>query len=172
MIGLLKKSAFNVLYYLFEKKQLSKIKDIKNHDTLYVIDIDNTLTISKLNDSINHKNPTPRLELISYLLSQDKNMPMIFLSARDFRLFNDTFKWLEKYQLIQHPNQLFLVKKAKYKIKYLNILVANQNKQIIYIDDLSFNHENGEVKHYEAIINSIRELPIIYHGVEFINRYS
>ena len=35
---------------------------------------------------------------------------------------------------------------------------------IVYFDDLSYNHENGEVLYYEEVIKAVQKMPIRYIG--------
>ena len=38
------------------------------------------------------------------------------------------------------------------------------NKKILYIDDLSYNQENGKIKFYNYVLNELKILNIDYFG--------
>ena len=58
---------------------------------------------------------------------------------------------------------LFLVPTAEDKLPYLKKALHQTNK-ITYYDDLSYNHENGQVKFYNSLIDYIKKTPINYIG--------
>ena len=64
---------------------------------------------------------------------------------------------------------LFLVPRAEDKLPYLNKALEYATR-ITYYDDLSYNHENGEVKFYSNVITELKKLRITYIGYQEINK--
>lgn len=170
MIRKLKGTVFELLYIIWDKRQKKRISRLKDYDKIYVFDIDNTLTKSILNAPINHISPIPNLGMISYVKSLIAvNKKVIYLSARDFRLFHNTLEWLRGFEILDcNSNNLFLVKSSMSKIEYLQILIKS-NKEVEFVDDLSYNYEHGEVKYYDDTLQEINNLSLIFKGIDFIN---
>ena len=169
---LIKREAKRALYIFWDYLQMSMISRIKNNRCVYVVDIDNTLTISRTGEKINHQDPHPRLSLIEYILENwYYNDELIFLSARDIRLFANTKEWLIKQGFKSvSKKKLFLVKSAKHKVTYLNLLL-NNNSKVVFLDDLSYNHENGEVLFYTNVISEVSQMKLTYKGLDFISNF-
>lgn len=93
---------------------------------------------------------------------------IVFLSHRDVRLFNDTHRWLLKnYDVSISSSMLYLVPYAEWKVFYYRL--ANYfGLEIVVFDDLSRNHENGEIHFYHRIISEIKCLNIKYYNFDFI----
>jgi hypothetical protein len=54
-------------------------------------------------------------------------------------------------------------------LKFFNIKTTNNpiaNYPITYFDDLSYNHENGEVMYYNEVIEAVKKMPIKYIGYD------
>lgn len=148
--------------------QRFRLKAVKNNAIVHVIDIDNTLTIYRGDGKIDHINPDARLNMIQHVRGLiDRNHKVIFLSARDFRLWNHTIQWLSKQNVLVSKKQVFLLPNVNAKIDYLKRLI-DQNTEVDYIDDLSYNHEKGQVKLYEEVLSLINKMPLTYKGIDFI----
>ncbi len=164
----LKKMLFGIAFTVWKIPQSVLLKRLKNYSVLYVIDIDNTLTVSELGNPLNHSNPTPRAGMIKYVKNliscQEK---VIYLTARDFRIKKPTIQWLTTNNIFDNLTDVFFVQSAAHKIPYLKYLHQN-NKKIVFIDDLSYNHENGEVKKYAEVENIISQMSIEYKGINYI----
>lgn len=163
--------------YLFTIKYLFKIKiHFLNPSVFYIIDIDNTIAdtwptlISKKNDFLRYENLPVFHKMINLLKfkMEDKKIFFLFLSARNPMYFYVTKKWLKKNGF--YPSNLILVPTAKDK---LNIIKAIPKYKNIYIyDDLSFNHENGEVKFYTEIINEINNMKNVnYFDYNYLKQF-
>jgi hypothetical protein len=112
---------------------------------------------------------------------------VIFLTARQYIRYFVTKRWLKKHGFQQSDSVLVLVewmrdktsllesvindyftKKGtpQYKINFEPFSSLNHSKSdiypIIYLDDLSYNHENGDVFYYENVINAVKKMPIHY----------
>jgi hypothetical protein len=48
----------------------------------------------------------------------------------------------------------------------LTIKSSDNHYPIVYFDDLSYNHENGEVLYYDDVIEAVQKMPIRYIGYE------
>jgi hypothetical protein len=152
----------------WEFRQKKRLGSIRGLDPTHVIDIDNTLTVFEAGGKINQIDPPPRQNMVLYVKRLiDLNRKVIYISARDFRIYKPTLSWLDKQGILQSSESVFFVRNAMQKVDYLKVLVRN-NRNIEYIDDLSYNHENGDVRFYEAVIEEVRKLPLTYRGVEFI----
>jgi hydroxymethylpyrimidine pyrophosphatase-like HAD family hydrolase len=173
MIAYFKHMFYEILYFFWEISQFKKLKSYPHDGDVLVVDIDNTITVTTKESGINHVSPIPRLPMIEYIneLKKQKDL-IIFLSARDFRIFDETFKFLSSHSLLskREVHQLILVKSARHKLAFLSYLESTQ-KNVEYIDDLSYNHENGEIKFYDEVINKIKLMKISYRDYNFINQY-
>lgn len=172
MILAIKKFVLGLMIRHWERRQMIRFNQIKEHGSLYIVDIDNTLTISELGKELNHLSPQPRKEMISYVRDlAEEGHKVIFLSARDFRLFQATEKWLNSHMLPANDSSLFLVSSARAKLPYLELAI-NRNTKVIYIDDLTYNYENGEIKNYSAVIKEVQSMKLDYLGQNFIADFS
>lgn len=155
-----------------------KLNNWSNKKTIVFIDIDNTIadTWPSLNARRSRsKNMHEHLSVhegmrafvTKYYLSIP-NMQVIYLSARKISLFNSTRRWLSKHQFTNHESSLILVSRPKDKLHYLKRAVQNK-RSVVYIDDLSYNHEKGAVYFYDNVITQVTEMPIVYFGFHQIN---
>jgi hypothetical protein len=97
-----------------------------------------------------------------------KRERVVFLSARDVLRKWETYKWLQRNCLILRRRDLFLVQDPSEKLLYLNHFIKI-GVNVNYIDDLSYNHEKGDVLLYTELIAHVKKLPINYIGIEHIN---
>ena len=124
-----------------------------------------------------------------------KNIPprtrIVFLTARQYIRYFVTKRWLQKHGFWQADSVLVLVERMKDKAPLLESVVTHYfdkkippqylsdfelnlstipsdstNYPIIYFDDLSYNHENGEVLYYEEVIKAVQKMPIRYIGYD------
>ncbi len=86
---------------------------------------------------------------------------VIFLTARNLRFFTETWNWL-KSNLPQQSFKLIVVDKPEDKLFFLK-KACNTERHVDYFDDLSYNHENGEVKFYDTMIAEVRKIDVNYH---------
>ena len=99
-----------------------------------------------------------------------KNVNIFFVSKTLF--FMDSNLSFFDYRLgFFHPKRLILVKETNLKINILKSIISkNEKEKIRLIDDLSYNHENGEVKFYEKVISFCKKNKhIIYFDKEIID---
>ena len=146
---------------------------IKNKQKIYIFDLDNTLANTWISYNMNYRNDKERLSSLAVFLGMKKLIEktyleghyVVVLTAREYWHYFITKKWLfennisyNNLTLVSHPSQkLELLKKLK--IDY------------IYFDDLTYNHENGELKFYTKIIHKISIMKNVkYYGYEEINK--
>ncbi|MBE9601660.1 hypothetical protein [Pedobacter sp. MC2016-24] len=143
--------------------------------TVYLVDIDNTLadTWPSLQNYVYRSEHQRYLSLSvfigmrKYVMSKLRNHEhVVFLSARSYFKYYTTKKWLLSCGIL--ADELILVSNAFEKISYVNDLVDG-GFNVVYLDDLSYNHEHGNVLFYSDLIYSLNKLPITYMGVEQIN---
>jgi hypothetical protein len=176
------KRLFKHLYFgLFDRVFKSKFnRIIGNLDPLvpvYLVDIDNTLadTWPSLCGEV-YDNERDRYRSLSVFLGMRKLIvhkrtmaKVIFISARGYLNYQVTKRWLESCGL--EGCELILVAKAADKMYYLKTLTSRGNP-VVYIDDLSYNHEHGDLKLYHEMILELKDLPVTYLGlkeIELIN---
>lgn len=147
------------------------IKYKSTHRNLYIFDLDNTLintypllNLMNLKDAF--KNADLHIGMLNLFLHLQKNNEnVIILTSRNIKYFLITKSYIEKK--ISKKSPFFIVSDPSQKIKFIKYVLNKFNK-ITYFDDLSYNHENGEVKFYIEIISEINNLPIIYFGYDEI----
>ncbi len=134
---------------------------------LYIFDLDNTLIntyplLNTMNLKAAFKNADLHIGMVNLFKDlQRKNENVIILTSRNIKYFLITKIYIEKKISTKSP--FFIVSNPSQKIKFIKYGLNKFNK-ISYFDDLSYNHENGEVKFYNEIINEISKLPIVYLG--------
>lgn len=141
--------------------------------SVYLVDIDNTLadTWPSLCGKV-YGNERDRYRSLSVFLGMRKLIvhqltmaKVIFISARGYLNYQVTKQWLESCGL--GGADLILVARAADKMYYLKRLIS-MGISTVYIDDLSYNHEHGDLKMYHEIIIELKGLPVTYLGVEEI----
>ncbi len=142
---------------------------------VFVFDIDNTIALTYPSFFIPYSNDFQRYACLaiypamrSYVVELiNRGERIFYFSARPWYVFPTTYKWLKSQGIIRSLNQLYTVPNVKDKIKLLSCFPLQT--QIYYFDDLSYNHENGMVKFYTDVINSIRSMKNVkYFGIDTI----
>lgn len=128
------------------------------HENVFIFDLDNTLadTWPYLENGILTKRSAIRLPIQLNVLKRLNEVKgkgrVVILTARPYKLFFETKKWLKKNHV--DYDALFIVKHPHQKIQLLSII----DKKINMYDDLSHSHEKGMVKHYENVIEEIQKM--------------
>ena len=160
----------------------SRLKnDIENK--IYLLDIDNTLADTFHSYKYFFESYENRLLSLAIFLGMRKkyieilhhNKNAFFISARRMSSKAATYNWLESNGLKIEKNNIFNVNSVNVKIIFFKLLNKNNNYKIILIDDLSYNHENGEVKYYKNQIDAICQFKILHidaKQIEEINNKS
>ena len=163
------------LLLLFRNKLLCYLKNSVAGEKFLVLDIDNTLantweyikTRKNLNKKISYIDIPLLTDTRNHIKANYPNLPIIFISHRNIFTFHVTNKWIKK-NITQENNLLILVSKPSDKLSYLNFILKNNN--IVYYDDLSYNHENGKVLYYKKIIQKVKKMNLIYYDYSFIKK--
>jgi hypothetical protein len=79
--------------------------------------------------------------------------------------YRTTQQWLRSCGL--DGCDLILVASAADKMYYIKTLISN-DLTVVYIDDLSYNHEHGAMKMYHELIQELNGLPLTYLGIKEI----
>jgi len=149
------------------------IRNLRSGQKVYLVDIDNTLadTWPSLKDCIYHCE-NQRYQTLSifigmrnYLLEIQKLHKVIFISARNYLTYGTTKRWLAECGM--EGSELILVPDTMEKIYFLLELIMLK-KEVVFIDDLSYNHEHGEVKSYDLMLSLLDQLPLTYIGINEI----
>lgn len=174
MIHFLKKLWYTIIN--FYKYLLFRIQFKPDQSTqhYYFIDIDNT--IANTWPSLKHtyyKSETDRHQSLAifigmrdYLLqiNKDPKNVIFYISARNSNLFQVTYNWLVSVGFNLSEQQLLLVPFAHNKLQYIQFVKRQHPVSVTFIDDLSYNHENGNVLFYDKLLEEVKLLPISYIG--------
>ena len=88
-----------------------------------------------------------------------------FLSARNITTYSTTKQWLQSRGFNKPDFELIFVTEPSKKIKILSDAIA-KGLIVEYYDDLCYNHENGIIKKYDAVIKAVSELKLNYKGID------
>jgi hypothetical protein len=145
---------------------------------IYIVDIDNTLAHTWPSHTYKYSSQKQKYLSLSVMWKifhevkkiQQGGNRIVFLSARKCTLYFVTMAWLKSSGMAVSWSNLFLVSSAEKKIAFLEHAIRLGCK-ITYIDDLSGNHEKGEVIMYEGIINKVKKYKEVeYLGYEYIDK--
>lgn len=168
MIRLLRKIIALYFHELFKKH----IK--KTPETIIICDIDNSIANTwpqwknpTIKAKTFYKNIPPLAKSINFVkeLCSKNNLSIIFISARPYNELSNTKTWVKLY--FGADNLVFLVKNASDKLWYYKTLIE-KGKDFIVFDDLSYNHENGDVKYYTEITQFLKKNDIEHFDYKFI----
>jgi hypothetical protein len=168
----------NYLFFFYYQIKFSRIiYSLNTKKNLVFIDIDNTIadtwpTLKSTkfkNEFERHLNIPVHFGMKKFIESNFKNdnYKIIYLSARNYRFIGVTNKWLSTNEFNINDFSVVLVNKPSLKLYFLKKAI-NNNFNVIYIDDLSYNHENYKVKFYTPIISIIEKMKITYIGYDKI----
>jgi len=142
---------------------------------VYLVDIDNTLAHSwpSLQQYV-YRNEQHRyaslpifIGMRNFILDKIRQRHrVVFISARSYQSYFTTCKWLISCGI--RASELILVPGANLKLFYINYLIS-KGIPVVYIDDLSYNHEHGEVKLYDDLIREVSCMSIDYFGIREID---
>lgn len=98
---------------------------------------------------------------------QSKGAMLIFLTARNHNSYFETKNWLKKRF---DTFKLFTLSNVSKKNLFIGHKRINK-KNNFYIDDLSYNHENGKVLFYENLISQAKKSNFTYIGYEELKNH-
>jgi FMN phosphatase YigB (HAD superfamily) len=168
---IVRKFVDNIFDSIFFNLFKYKISTLRKFDEVVIFDLDNTLldTYPLLNfmdlcDVFRKVKTHPgMMNLFNKYL--EKEVFLFILSSRKMKFYGITNQYLNQNLNTKVP--FYLVSEPFKKIKFLKFS-ASYFKRVTLYDDLSYNHENGEVKFYDEIINEIKKLSISYFDYEEI----
>jgi hypothetical protein len=96
-------------------------------------------------------------------LPNEPETVIFYLSARPFWLKKSTFNWLFSNGLPVAKSSLLLVQKPQDKLYFLR-LATSLRFSVTFVDDLSYNHEKGEIRLYDEVIDLVQSMHIHYIG--------
>ena len=157
-------------------RQLFKISLRKSRpqQAIWICDIDNTIADTWRFFYVENGKPKAEKYLLLPILKgmsqqvfdQQHTNKIVFLTAREFRRFFLTRRWLRQNGFIVRWHNVILVSRMRDKLPLLAAVAKRFPNQITYFDDLSFNHQNGDIKFYDDVINGLQKLPIRYVGYD------
>jgi hypothetical protein len=174
MIGaIVKKMQFILLNPGYFKRFIQRLQN-DARPVVWLVDIDNTLadtwpTIQQqwAGEQQRYRSIPPLKGMIQQVMNRPADADVIFLTARNYIYHDATIAWLQAQGLDAGKENVILVPKGKDKLPYIRAAV--QKKKVVYYDDLSYNHENGEIKIYHDVIAAVQQLPLQYIGLAQIN---
>ncbi len=92
------------------------------------------------------------------------------MTSRSYLQWTVTHRWLMQHSISASLFEVIIVSSPAEKIQLLTD--AALERRIVYIDDLSWNHERGEVKFYESELEAVKKLPVRYIGYKTILRFN
>jgi hypothetical protein len=148
-----------------------------NSKKIWIVDLDNTIANTwplrkkRYSDRRIYKEVIAFKGIVGFLNSKINLRDLfIILTARPYRHKKITKKWIEKCFSGQIRPSVFLVESPSKKLNYIKLAIR-QSFEVTYIDDLSYNHENGDIRFYNEVLDQIYLLPIKYIGYEEILRF-
>lgn len=167
------KAIFNPFIQFYFHLKLKSFVKTKRSITFLVLDIDNTIADTwknlenfKKDRKQFFKNLSPLEGTIQHIKKNYSNYPIIFLSNRNIFDYQVTKDWLKEVGFDTKDCLLILTNKPIDKVSYLKYLT--DNFEITYYDDLSYNHENGEILFYNVVINEVKKMNIDYFDYEYL----
>lgn len=173
------KSAFNFCCRVFFLLLFVVKSKINSGSSLYVFDIDNTIgntypTLQKKYGSEKERLLSipvfPKIKSVVQQLLKSESRKVIFLTARSYKTWSVTHEWLSKNDINASLSDVIIVSAPQQKIEFLQTILP-RNKRVVFVDDMSWNHENGEVKFYENEIRILSGLPLRHIGYSTIQRH-
>ncbi|TDP59195.1 hypothetical protein [Flavobacterium dankookense] len=167
------KAFYNPFIQFYFNSQLKTFTKTKKSNSFLVLDIDNTIadTWTNLNGFKKDRNAfflnlQPLHGTLNYINNHFSNLPVIFISNRNIIDYKVTKKWLIKNGFNMNDNLLIVTNNPIDKIKYLKYL--SNNFEIIYFDDLSYNHEKGKPLFFGEVIDEVKKMNLKYYDYQFI----
>ena len=158
-----KKILYDIIFIYFYLKYFFLVYFRKR---IVIFDIDNTIADTWPSFLEKYKNERERLNnlkpfknIVKLVLNySEAGNEVIFLSARDYKFYKLTKKWITNNCIKNF--QLILVSNPYEKLILLKIF---KDKDIIFYDDLSHSHEKGFILFYDDVFNEIKKLKKIKH---------
>ena len=174
------RTIFNYICALYFTRLFVKKSKTNNNKSLYIFDIDNT--IGNTYPTLTRKNPSeterllsipvfPQMKKLLNSLLKSQSRKVIFLTSRSYLTWGTTHQWLTQNGIDVAKSDVIIVSSPAQKIDFIKKILPRE-KQVTFIDDLSYNHENGQVKFYDTEIQLISGLSLRYVGYKTILRFN
>jgi hypothetical protein len=156
---------FSLLLFPFFKYSLKKNKRV------FIFDIDNTIAdtwqslLQKWDSEAARTLALPVFESLQkdiLKLQENSDNQIIFLTARSPKVYPQTIEWLNDKKFNASYSNVFVVPNPTTKITWLSKVCKQYD--IVFIDDLSFHHETGNVKFYQKEIDQLQQIRLTYIG--------
>ena len=166
-----------LLAFIFRAIALTFMIRVRYRDVL-ILDIDNTLahtweSISDAKDLSTRerlKSLKVKKRILKYVRTKYPRHNILYLTARSYRYYFLTKHWLRDVGMNVKYTNLILVKNANKKLWYIETL--NKYSSVVFMDDLSYNHEHGEVLYYDNVKEAVKNMDIIYYDFQKITKIS
>jgi hypothetical protein len=147
--------------------------------TVYFVDLDNTLAdtwpvLKRHRDLFSRKRTKERLAIPAFAGARNllkralhRQRLCFIVSARPYPTYFDTLSWLRQNEIVIPRARVILVSHPHQKLELVR-MVLKRGFRVVVLDDLTYNHEHGEVLSYDGLIEDIRSLGVRYYGAEFI----
>ncbi len=170
----------NLIFYIYYKyKLIFELSFDRKNQTIVFVDIDNTIADtwpsiknSEYSNEVDRHENLKAFEGMKVFIQskfRDDQHKLIYLTARCFNLIKVTHRWLRANGFFYKDDSVILVSTPLNKIDYIKLALFRKFN-VVYIDDLSYNHENNKIQFYSSIINEIKDLNISYIGYDEINK--
>ncbi len=143
-------------------------------DAVVVFDLDNTLAHTWPSFAQGHAHIwarlaslPPRPEMVELFARVRQRRPWLVLTAREYRTWPTTLAWLRRHTGVRESGRVIMVRSAAEKLPILNRLRLAYGR-VLLIDDMSRNHEHGEVLSYDEVMAQLARIGITHLGVDFI----
>ncbi|MBA3899827.1 MAG: hypothetical protein H0X62_06390 [Bacteroidetes bacterium] len=153
--------------------------EASTQNRIFLFDIDNTLADTWPSLQVNYSNEIDRYASLAVFMNMRKLIlqlkqqgnPVFFISHRPFNYYYSTIKWLKSIGINPSFKDVLLVNSPGQKVQLINKLLKS-SKEVIFIDDLSFNHEKGEVEFYKNEIEFLKKISVAYYDAAFIDNFN
>ena len=176
---MLRKVAIALCQRFFLMLVSSQVRDPKQYrgaPRYFFFDIDNTLADAWPSFLIPWKSQQERVASLAVFmgmhrwvssLQQYPNNKIFFITARSYTTWLITRNWLRSNGLNATWSNTIITNSPEEKLGIIRQTTAPGN-HVYWIDDLSYNHEHGEVRYYSHLIERIKETRIRYFGASTI----
>lgn len=179
---MLRRVAISFIQQFFHSLVRVQIRsDVKNTNFVRYIffDIDNTIADSWPSLQLTHwVSYSQRISSLAVFLNMRRvlmtlysnpNNRIFFITARSYNSWFATVNWLRANGIPADLSRTIITNTAPEKLQLLTSLTG-KTKFIYWIDDLSYNHEFGDVKYYEDLLTKVQSTSIRFFGPNIINQ--
>lgn len=145
---------------------------------LVVLDVDNTLADtwpSLVGDPEPHHRrlarlaPLPAIKAVAHDEPLAAGAAVVFLTHRPLWCRGVTRRWLRRHGYDARRRNVVLVARPASKVPLIAQLARDRRRTVVW-DDLTWNHEHGEVRRYDDVADAFARLGVVHHGAGDIVR--